>query len=113
MNANKLHFIDFYFFFRFLAIWWPLKLQITKKRARLMILFIWFIAFTATIPWALFFKLVPLAPETPDILLCMEDWPRGTDSSLYFLVANLIACYLVPMALISICYILIWVKVIK
>lgn len=76
-----------------------------------MILFIWFIAFTATIPWALFFKLVPLAPETPDILLCMEDWPRGTDSSLYFLVANLIACYLVPMALISICYILIWVKV--
>lgn len=78
-----------------------------------MILFIWFIAFTATIPWALFFKLVPLAPETPDILLCMEDWPRGTDSSLYFLVANLIACYLVPMALISICYILIWVKVIE
>lgn len=33
--------------------------------------------------------------------------------SLYFLVANVFACYLVPMSLISLCYVLIWIKVSK
>lgn len=97
--------------YRFLAIWWPLKLQITKKRAKLMIFGIWVIALSSTIPWALFFDLVSVYPEAPEIKLCIEVWPPGTNGSLYFLLANLVACYLLPMALISICYILIWIKV--
>uniref|UniRef100_A0A182QPX0 G-protein coupled receptors family 1 profile domain-containing protein n=1 Tax=Anopheles farauti TaxID=69004 RepID=A0A182QPX0_9DIPT len=96
---------------RFLAIWWPLKLQITKRRARFMIVCIWIIALGSTVPWALFFELVPIFPEAPDIKLCVEVWPPGTDGALYFLLANLVACYLLPMTLITICYILIWIKV--
>ncbi|XP_061508462.1 neuropeptide SIFamide receptor [Anopheles gambiae] len=96
---------------RFLAIWWPLKLQITKRRARFMIVCIWIIALSSTVPWALFFDLVPIIPEAPDIKLCVEVWPPGTDGALYFLLANLVACYLLPMTLITICYILIWIKV--
>ncbi|XP_050100050.1 neuropeptide SIFamide receptor-like [Anopheles aquasalis] len=96
---------------RFLAIWWPLKLQITKRRARFMIVCIWIIALGSTVPWALFFDLVPIIPEAPDIKLCVEVWPPGTDGALYFLLANLVACYLLPMTLITICYILIWIKV--
>lgn len=79
-----------------------------------MILGIWVIALGTTVPWALFFKLVPLFPDTPDapeVLLCMEVWPDGMNGSLYFLLANLIACYLVPMLLITLCYVLIWIKV--
>ncbi|EAT38404.2 AAEL009698-PA, partial [Aedes aegypti] len=95
----------------FLAIWWPLKLQITKRRARFMIVCIWVIALSSTIPWALFFELVPIFPEAPEIQLCVEVWPPGTDGALYFLLANLVACYLLPMVLITICYILIWIKV--
>ncbi|XP_038120986.1 neuropeptide SIFamide receptor [Culex quinquefasciatus] len=96
---------------RFLAIWWPLKLQITKRRARFMIVCIWIIALSSTIPWALFFQLVPISPQAPEIQLCLEVWPPGTDGKLYFLLANLVACYLLPMTLITICYILIWIKV--
>ncbi|XP_055549108.1 neuropeptide SIFamide receptor-like isoform X2 [Wyeomyia smithii] len=96
---------------RFLAIWWPLKLQITKRRARFMIVCIWIIALGSTIPWALFFELLPIIPEAPDVKLCVEVWPPGTDGALYFLLANLVACYLLPMTLITICYILIWIKV--
>ncbi|XP_055602011.1 neuropeptide SIFamide receptor-like [Uranotaenia lowii] len=96
---------------RFLAIWWPLKLQITKRRARFMIVCIWIIALASTIPWALFFELVPIFPDAPEIKLCVEVWPPGTDGALYFLLANLVACYLLPMTLITICYILIWIKV--
>ncbi|KAG5675444.1 hypothetical protein PVAND_005348 [Polypedilum vanderplanki] len=96
---------------KLLAIWWPLKLQISKKRAKGIIIGIWVIALSITLPWALFFQLVPFDISRPDIELCLEIWPDGSDGTLYFLFANLLACYVIPMALISICYILIWIKV--
>lgn len=105
-------FVVCFLFIRFLAIWWPLKLQLSKKRARIMIGCIWIVALSATIPWALFFQLVPLYKDS-DIMLCREVWPPGLDGALYFLVANVFACYLVPMSLISLCYVLIWIKVSK
>ncbi|KAH8358587.1 hypothetical protein KR093_001216 [Drosophila rubida] len=104
---------------RFIAIWWPLK-QMTKRRARIMIIGIWVIALVTTIPWLLFFDLVPAEEVFSDALvstytqpqyLCQEVWPPGTDGNLYFLLANLVACYLLPMSLITLCYVLIWIKV--
>ncbi|XP_013102044.1 neuropeptide SIFamide receptor isoform X2 [Stomoxys calcitrans] len=98
---------------RFIAIWWPLR-QLSKSRARFMILCIWIIAFGTTIPWALYFDLVPAAeafPAAPDMYLCQEVWPPGTSGNLYFLLAHLLACYVLPMVLITLCYVLIWIKV--
>lgn len=86
-------------------------MQITKRRARLMILCIWIIALVSTIPWALFFDLVEAFEDVPDIKICVEVWPPGTNGTLYFILANLVACYILPMLLISLCYILIWIKV--
>ncbi|XP_044757383.1 neuropeptide SIFamide receptor-like [Coccinella septempunctata] len=96
---------------RFLAIWWPMKCQITKRRARFMILLIWFIALTTTIPWAIFFDLVVIFSDAPDVQLCIEVWPDAMDGALYFLVANMMFCYILPMILITMCYVLIWIKV--
>lgn len=78
-----------------------------------MIFVIWVIALTTTIPWALFFDLVIIFNDAPDVLLCVEVWPDALDGTLYFLIANLLFCYILPMILISLCYILIWVKVWK
>lgn len=93
-----------------------MRLQICKRRARYIILGIWLIALGSTIPWILFFRLVPLFPPdagaaVPEVLLCMEVWPAGLNGSMYFLFANLVACYVLPMVLITLCYVLIWVKV--
>ncbi|XP_073972948.1 neuropeptide SIFamide receptor-like [Rhodnius prolixus] len=98
---------------RFLAIWWPLKCQITTRRARLMILVIWVVALTTTIPWALFFDLVVIFTDNPEVKVCSEVWPEYLNGSLYFLIANLLFCYILPMILISMCYVLIWIKVCK
>ncbi|XP_060523643.1 neuropeptide SIFamide receptor-like [Cylas formicarius] len=98
---------------RFLAIWWPLKCQITKRRARIMIVFIWCVALTTTIPWALFFDLVVIFTDAPDVQLCLEVWPKPLSGSLYFLTANLLFCYILPMILITMCYVLIYIKVWK
>ncbi|XP_055384825.1 neuropeptide SIFamide receptor-like [Condylostylus longicornis] len=98
---------------RFIAIWWPLK-QMTKGRARFMIFCIWVIALSSTLPWAIFFDLVPAMdsfPQAPGMLLCIEVWPPGINGNLYFLLANLVACYLLPMVVITLCYALIWIKV--
>lgn len=79
-----------------------------------MILCIWIIAFGTTIPWALYFDLVSAAdafPTAPDMYLCQEVWPPGTSGNLYFLLAHLLACYVLPMVLITLCYVLIWIKV--
>ncbi|XP_063243262.1 neuropeptide SIFamide receptor-like [Bacillus rossius redtenbacheri] len=96
---------------RFLAIWWPLKCQITKRRARFMIVLIWVFALTTTIPWAVFFDLVSIFRDAPEIQLCLEVWPDSMDGDLYFLIGNLVFCYILPMILISLCYVLIWIKV--
>ncbi|XP_014479466.1 PREDICTED: neuropeptide FF receptor 2-like [Dinoponera quadriceps] len=96
---------------RFLAIWWPLKCQITKRRARVMIVVIWFIALTMTSPWLLFFDLVAIYKDEPNLRFCLETWPHPEDGSLFFLIGNLTLCYVLPMILISLCYILIWIKV--
>lgn len=102
-----------FFYFRFIAIWWPLKCQITKRRARNIIAMIWIISFITTIPWALFFDLVVIFSDAPEIQLCLEVWPDSLNGAIYFLVANLVLCYILPMILITMCYILIWIKVWK
>jgi neuropeptide FF receptor 2 len=76
-----------------------------------MIFGIWLIALTITIPWAVYFQQVPITPERPDIMMCFELWPDEAWGTIYFVIANLILCYFMPFIIISICYILIWVKV--
>lgn len=76
-----------------------------------MIIFIWFIALTTTLPWAIFFDLVVIFGDAPDVQLCIEVWPDSMNGALYFLIANLVFCYILPMILITLCYVLIWIKV--
>ncbi|XP_047026198.1 neuropeptide SIFamide receptor [Helicoverpa zea] len=96
---------------RFLAIWWPLKCQITKRRARMMIVFIWIFAISVTTPWVFFFDLVVVFDDNPNVRLCLDVWPNPISEVLYFVIGNLIFCYILPMVLITMCYILIWIKV--
>lgn len=41
----------------------------------------------------------------------MESWPTPYSGNVYFVLANLIMCYLLPLCLISVCYFLIWRRV--
>ncbi|XP_064085803.1 neuropeptide SIFamide receptor-like [Macrobrachium nipponense] len=94
---------------RALAICYPMKCQITSRTCRRIIVVIWVFSLTITLPWAIFFKLEPI-PNT-DLKICTEKWPDEEGGNLYFVLANLVMCYLLPLTVISICYILIWQKV--
>jgi Tfp pilus assembly protein PilO len=41
----------------------------------------------------------------------MEVWPTPRSGDVYFVVAHLILCYLAPLAVISVCYTLVWCHV--
>ncbi|ENN73845.1 hypothetical protein D910_12184 [Dendroctonus ponderosae] len=104
------------FFFNpcwFLAIWWPLKCQITKGRARIMIMLIWCVSLTITVPWAIVFDMVRIYSDVPEVQLCMEVWTDPIDGSFYFLMVNFGFGYILPMILITMCYVLIYIKVWK
>lgn len=92
---------------RFLAIWWPLKCQITKRRARVMICGIWLWATLVTAPWVVFFELVRVSGAE----LCLDQWPSPLGEAIYFVVGNLVLCYALPTTAIAGCYLLIWVRV--
>lgn len=88
-----------------------MKFQITTRRARIIIFIIWVVALTTTIPWPVYFNLTSLSLNSPEILLCVEQWPSKHEEYVYFMVANVIFCYLLPLSLILICYVMIWIRV--
>ncbi|KAK7047978.1 hypothetical protein SK128_021606, partial [Halocaridina rubra] len=57
---------------RFLAIWFPLKLQITTPRARAIIVIIWIMAITSAIPYVVYFETKVFYPEVPELIVCVE-----------------------------------------
>ena len=98
---------------RFIAIWFPLGGGLTKKKARVIIVVIWWTACTLALPWALYFEVVTPDLDHPKVEFCVEVWPDGIDGDLYFLIGNLLLCYLFPLSGISLCYLFIWIRVIR
>nr|XP_037270458.1 neuropeptide SIFamide receptor-like [Rhipicephalus microplus] len=96
---------------RCLAICYPLKCQLSTRSVRKILLVIWTFSVAITFPWALYFTLQPIHPSIPGVTLCVEQWPDERSSTLYFILAHLVLCYLFPLLLIVVCYGCIWVKV--
>jgi len=114
--SDEICWFDFFHLFdicRCLAIQWPFRTQLTKKTARFAIAGIWIWSFLVAAPWAIFFDLVAADESNPDLDFCVEVWPTGYHwfESYYFLFANLFLCYIFPLGLISLCYIIIWIRV--
>ncbi|RWS00241.1 neuropeptide FF receptor 2-like protein [Dinothrombium tinctorium] len=83
----------------------------SRKSARLVIVVIWLFSFLVAIPWAVYFTLRPIDESFPDTMLCSEKWPDDVSEITYFVVANLCLCYLIPLFIITACYVAIWIKV--
>lgn len=110
---TSIYICEYYLFCsRFLAICYPLKFQMTTRAARIIIACIWTYSLLVPIPWLLFFDLVPVFKDD-DTLFCLEIWPDFLNGNIYFLVFNVLLGYLIPLIVISVCYIFIYIKVWK
>ncbi|OXA52831.1 Neuropeptide FF receptor 2 [Folsomia candida] len=94
------------------AIWFPLGGGFTRRKARVIIFLIWVVSCTLALPWALYFDLETPDSTHPQNQFCLEKWPAGMDGDLYFLIGNMLLCYVLPLIVISFCYLLIWLRVI-
>ncbi|GBM75955.1 Neuropeptide SIFamide receptor [Araneus ventricosus] len=100
---------------RFLAICYPMTWQITSRGCRFIITAIWIFSLTLTLPWMVYFRLILIGrtAENDDLYVCREIWPTEHMGVVYFIVANLVLCYLFPLFVILLCYGFIWLKVWK
>ncbi|ODM91161.1 Neuropeptide Y receptor, partial [Orchesella cincta] len=98
---------------RCISIQWPLKYQITKEKAKFVILAIWLWSCIVALPWSIFFQSGPFDPDNPSLEFCIEIWPDSYQnwSTYYFLIGNLFLCYVFPLTVILLCYLTIWFRV--
>lgn len=92
-----------------------MQCQITSRGCRCIIAAIWIFSFTITIPWTIYFRLMSIGKTTDNetLYVCREIWPTERMGTIYFLIANLVICYLLPLCIILLCYVFIWIKVCK
>uniref|UniRef100_A0A336MZM8 CSON009136 protein n=1 Tax=Culicoides sonorensis TaxID=179676 RepID=A0A336MZM8_CULSO len=96
---------------RMAAINFPfLSGSMTQTKYKFAVIVIWFVALTINLPWLFVFTLEPLGPNTL-AKVCIELWPTQQSGDWYFLIANLFICYLGPLIVISVCYVIIWKRV--
>ncbi|XP_058055949.1 neuropeptide SIFamide receptor-like [Anopheles bellator] len=96
---------------RCVAISFPISGTITTRQYRMIVSIIWFIALSINLPWLFVFTLRPIGIPGSIAQICTELWPTPASESWYFLFANLFFCYLGPLIVISICYVIIWKNV--
>lgn len=96
---------------RCVAISFPISGTITTRQYRVIVTVIWMIALGINLPWLFVFTLKPIGIPGSLAQICTELWPSPASESWYFLFANLFLCYLGPLIVISICYVIIWKNV--
>ncbi|ODM91036.1 Neuropeptide FF receptor 2 [Orchesella cincta] len=97
---------------RCISIRCPFRYQITKGKAKKIMLAIWIWSCSVALPWVLYFNTYNADSEHPEMLFCVEKWPDSHKSwsNYYFLFGNCIICYVLPLGIIFICYLTIWFR---
>lgn len=83
----------------------------TRKTALRVIVVIWIFSLLIASPWLVFFTLEPIDTRAAGVEICNEVWPDESTGVAYFVLANLGLCYIVPLFVITACYMAIWLRV--
>ncbi|XP_060602876.1 neuropeptide SIFamide receptor-like isoform X2 [Ruditapes philippinarum] len=99
-------------FDRYLAICYTRHSKISTCASRTTIASIWIFAGSIMIPLLVFYQKY-MHPKFHEVPMCHQLWPNFDLQRGYFLVALFCVCYLLPLIMILLCYILIAVKIWK
>ncbi|KAL4240176.1 hypothetical protein ACF0H5_000970 [Mactra antiquata] len=96
---------------RYLAICFTLEHKMTWKMGKILVTLIWLLSCCMLMPWLIYFKQKPVY-ENKNLLLylCIEEWPVENGDKI-FLLFIFIVCYIVPLVLITACYVMIAMRV--
>lgn len=76
----------------------------TRKVARLVILFIWLFAVVVMFPWLIFYRQHDVSTSLQTMFICGQFWPKVSLMKGYFLGVIFLTCYTTPLLLISLFY---------
>ncbi|XP_045213880.1 neuropeptide SIFamide receptor-like isoform X2 [Mercenaria mercenaria] len=99
-------------FDRYLAICYTRHSKISACASRTTIASIWIFAASIMIPLLVFYQKY-MHPDYHDVPMCHQLWPNFDLQRGYFLIALFCVCYVLPLIMILLCYVLIAVKVWK
>lgn len=83
----------------------------SRRVARWTIACIWIFSLGISLPWAIYFELDTFEDTEYRVYVCTDKWPNERFNRIYFICANLILLYVLPGALIMLCYLGIWYKI--
>ena len=94
---------EFYFYFRFWAVKYPLKRCLTKYRAKLVIGVIWLTAASIASPQLAFGRASTRNYLGTNITECNEYWPNTISRNVYTIVIA-VSTYIFPLLVLSFTY---------
>lgn len=98
-------------FFRYLAICHVMEVKLTARKIKYLIIIIWIFSLSIMTPWVVFYTEIDYKENGQIIPVCYAKWPSPVAMKAYFIGATLLSCYIIPLILIIVCYLLIGLKV--
>ncbi|CAG5121793.1 unnamed protein product, partial [Candidula unifasciata] len=96
---------------RYIAICHVMRQRNTKRMARVILFFIWFVALLLMTPWAVYYKLEKYNSTVQTFDVCVEDFPKKVHEKAFFLGVIFLMCYAMPLVFIVACYSMICYRV--
>ncbi|XP_076632519.1 RYamide receptor [Colletes latitarsis] len=100
---------------RYIAIMWPLRPKLSKRQAQFLILAVWVLAMTISVPIAVVSQLSQPSPkyEVCKKYMCQEVWP-SLENKYYYSIALLVLQYVIPIMILVFTYtsiaVMVWCK---
>ncbi|KAL8624246.1 hypothetical protein ACOMHN_027552 [Nucella lapillus] len=96
---------------RYFAICHTLEIKINTGKCKVILFFIWLTALGVMVPWLVFFKHQAYTTSRQHLYVCYDHWPSVTVQRGYYVGVMFVCCYSLPLAMITVCYSLIGLKV--
>lgn len=92
-----------------------MKFQLTTRRTKIIMTMVWLYSLLLFVPWACFFDLVktPYDDRQVVVLGCEEQWPVPGGAKWFLVFVVVLLVYVIPLLLISYCYLQIFLQVWK
>ncbi|XP_070538710.1 substance-K receptor-like [Ptychodera flava] len=89
---------------RYFAVLYPLKVRVTKHRARMLFASIWLVSFLLAIVQAVFAEARKIDYGEKSVYLCTEWWPYDSAGVIYEIFMVMVA-YFIPLLVLLFCYV--------
>ena len=98
-------------FYRYLLVFYPRTSRMTSQVAVALIVVVWVVPVLLFLPWLFVYREETFIVDGFDYVVCHADWPSHSINVWFTLGVVFVTCYLIPLCIIAVLYLLIGTKV--